>query len=90
MKKKAWKKCLFNLNGSFKFCQIKDMSRIIDNDFEYYTTKLNKKMKHIFELISGKNIDLNQAENSIMSVLKKFEGINMLNVSKFVDSFISK
>ena len=47
-------------------------------------------MKHIFELISGKNIDLNQAENSIMSVLKKFEGINMLNVSKFVDSFISK
>ena len=80
----------FNLNGLLKFCLIKDMSRIIDNDIEYYKPKLNIKMKHIFELISGGNIDLNQTENSIMSVLKKFEGINILNFSRFVDGFITK
>ena len=62
------------------------MSRIIDNDFECYTPKLNIKMKHIFELISGGNIDLNQTEHSIKSVLQKFEGINILNF----DTFVSK
>ena len=47
-------------------------------------------MKHILEIISGGNIDLNQTENSIMSVLKKFEGINILNFSRFIDAFISR
>ena len=47
-------------------------------------------MKHILEIISGGNIDLNQTENSIMSVLKKFEGINILNFSRFIDAYISK
>ncbi len=65
------------------------MSLIIDKDLENYKTKLNKKMKHILEIISGGNIDLNQTKNSIMSMLKKFEGINILNFSKFVDTFIS-
>ena len=43
-------------------------------------------MKHIFELISWGNIDLNQTEHSIKSVLQKFEGINILNF----DTFVSK
>ena len=83
------KKFDFKLNGLLKFCLIKNMSLIIDKDLENYKTKLNKKMKHILEIISGGNIDLNQTKNSIMSMLKKFEGINILNFSKFVDTFIS-
>ena len=64
------------------------MSLIINKDIDYYKEKINKKVKHILEIISGGNIDLNQTENSIMSVLKKFEGINILNFSKFIDNFI--
>ena len=79
----------FKLKGLLKFCLIKDMSLIIDKDIDYYQEKINKKVKHILEIISGGNIDLNQTENSIMSVLKKFEGINILNFSKFIDNFIS-
>ena len=79
----------FKLKGLLKFCLIKDMSLIIDKDIDYYKEKINKKVKHILEIISGGNIDLNQTENSIMSVLKKFEGINILNFSKFIDNFIS-
>ena len=78
----------FKLKGLLKFCLIKDMSLIIDKDIDYYKEKINKKVKHILEIISGGNIDLNQTENSIMSVLKKFEGINILNFSKFIDNFI--
>lgn len=66
------------------------MTLIIDKNLELYRTKLNKKMKHILEIISGGNIDLNQTKNSIMSVLKKFEGINILNFSKFIDDFINR
>ena len=78
----------FKLKGLLKFCLIKDMSLIINSDIDYYTTKINKKVKHILEIISGGNIDLNETQNSIMSVLKKFEGINILNFSRFIDSFI--
>ena len=80
----------FNLHGLLKFCIIKEVSFCIDSDLDYYKPKLNKKMKHILEIVSGGNIDLNQTENSIRSVLKKFEGINILNFSKFVDAFVSK
>ena len=80
----------FKLKGLLKFCLIKDMSLIIDKNLELYRPKLNKKMKHILEIISGGNIDLNQTENSIMSMLKKFEGINILNFSKFIDAFINR
>ena len=80
----------FDLSGILKFCLIKDMSLFIDKDFEYYKPKLSEKIKFIFEAISGGNIDLNQTENSIMSVLKKFEGINILNFAKFIEVYISK
>ena len=69
----------FDLCGILKFCIIKDMSLLIDKNFDLYKHRLNKKIKYIIENISGGNIDLNQTENSIISVLKKFEGINILN-----------
>lgn len=80
----------FNLCGLLKLCLIKDISLYIFEDYEYYKNKLSNKMKYILELISGGNIDLNQKENSIMSILKKFEGINIVNFAKFIDAFVTK
>ena len=80
----------FDLCGILKFCIIKDMSLLIDKNFDLYKHRLNKKIKYILEAISGGNIDLNQTENSIISVLKKFEGINILNFSRFINEYINK
>ena len=80
----------FNLSRLLKLCLIKDISLYIFEDSDYYKKKLSNKMKYILELISGGNIDLNQTENSIMSNLKKFEGINIVNFSKFIDLCITK
>ena len=73
----------FNLCGLLKLCLIKDISLYIFEDSDYYKKKLSNKMKYILELISGGNIVFNQTENSIMSILKKFEGINNVNFAKF-------
>ena len=80
----------FDLSGILKFCIIKDISLLIDKNFDLYKQRLNKKIKYVLEAISGGNIDLNQTENSIKSVLKKIEGINILNFSRFIDEYINK
>ena len=80
----------FNLSGLLKFCLVKDISIFTDRDPDYYIPKLPKKIKYILEVVEGGNIDLNQTQNSIMSVLKKFEGINIVNFSKFIDISITK
>ena len=80
----------FDLCGILKFCIIKDMSLLIDKNFDLYKQRLTKKIKYVLEAISGGNIDLNQTENSIISVLKKFEGINLINFSRFIDEYINK
>ena len=80
----------FDLCGILKFCIIKDMSLLIDKNFDLYKPRLNKKIKYVLEAISGGNIDLNQTEHSIISVLKKLEGINILNFSRFIDEYLNK
>ena len=80
----------FNLNGLLKLCLIKDLSLYIDRDSNNYRPKITKKIKNILEMISGGNIDLNETQNSIISVLKKFEGINIVNFAKFIDVYITK
>ena len=80
----------FDLCGILKFCIIKDMSLLIDKNFDLYKQRLTKKIKYVLEAISGGNIDLNQTENSIISILKKFEGINILNFSRFINEYINK
>ena len=80
----------FDLCGILKFCIIKDMSLLIDKNFDLYKPRLTKKIKYVLEAISGGNIDLNQTENSIISVLKKLEGINILNFSRFIDEYLNK
>ena len=80
----------FDIHGILKFCIIKEMSSFIDKNFDLYKQRLTKKIKYILEVISGGNIDLNQTENSIISVLKKFEGINILNFSRFIDEYINQ
>ena len=81
----------FDLDGLLKLCLLKEISNYYYNDLEYYDKKIPNKIKYILEILSGGNIDLNQTQNSILSVLGKLGGqCNIINFSKFIDQNTNK
>ena len=80
----------FDFYGLIRLCFIKEIALIIANESEYYEDKITDKIKYILEIIAGGNIDLNETKNSIMSMLKKCDGINMIYFSKFLDENLTK
>ena len=61
----------FNLYGLLRVCLLKDICLSINGvDYTYYYDKLPKKIKIFYIVLIG-NIYLNQAEKSIIDVLKK-------------------
>lgn len=81
----------FDLEGLLRLCLLKEISIYFYNNLDYYDKKVSNKVKYILEVISGGNIDLNQTQNSIMSVLTKLGGqCNIINFSKFIDENTNK
>jgi hypothetical protein len=65
----------------------------IKNNFENkYSDKLPERIRYIMDILIYKNIPVgfNKTINSIMGVLKKLKGENIINIAKFIEDYLNK
>ena len=82
-----------NLFGLMRLCLLKENSKKIKNNFENkYSDKLPKRIRYIMDILIYKNIPVgfNKTINSIMGVLKKLKGENIINIAKFIEDYLNK
>ena len=86
----------FNINilfGLMRLCLLKENSKKIKNNFENkYSDKLPERIRYIMDILIYKNIPVgfNKTINSIMGVLKKLKGENIINIAKFIEDYLNK
>ena len=82
-----------NLFGLMRLCLLKENSKKIKNNFENkYSDKLPERIRYIMDILIYKNIPVgfNKTINSIMGVLKKLKGENIINIAKFIEDYLNK
>ena len=81
----------FNLNnnqilsGLLKLCLLKKISVNLNNIGD-----LPKNMQGIIEILRKGKVDYNDIEKGIYNILKKIQGSNLINFSKYVDGLINQ
>ena len=82
-----------NLFGLMRLCLLKEIGKKIKNNFENkYSDKLPERIRYIMDILIYKNIPVgfNKTINSIMGVLKKLKGENIINIAKFIEDYLNK
>ena len=74
-----------NLSGLLKLCLLKQIAKKID----LKEINLPKYIKNIMEILKDGILEYNSAQEGILKILKKIEGSNLINFSKYVDGLIN-
>ena len=83
---------LNNLYGLLRLCLLKEIGKKIKQNFqEKYSNKLSERIRYIMDILIYKNIPVgfNKTINSIMGVLKKLKGENIINFAKFIVDYLN-
>ena len=82
---------LNNLYGSLRLCLLKVIGKSIKENYSEYSKKLSERISYIMDILIYKNIPVgfNKTINSIMGVLKKLKGENIINFAKFIDGYLN-